>query len=106
MFENPTFTLGAVAYTAIGAAVIWGKMGRTKLKAYVLSDVVNRLPLGIKFRSLIEFIVFVTLGCAVGIGVAQPTNARQALTAGIAWTSFFSIPRGTNKSPKQNRVSN
>ena len=105
MFENPTFTLGAVTYTAIGAAVIWAKMGRAKLKAYVLSDIVNRLPLSVKLRSLIEFIIFVTLGCAVGIGVAQPTNARQALTAGIAWTSFFSIPRAIKKSPKQNRFS-
>jgi hypothetical protein len=99
MFEAPTFTPWSVLFTATGAAVIWGKMGRTKLKAYYLSDIVRALPLNRKLQSLIEFIVFVTLGCLVGIGVAQPVNVRQALTAGIAWTSFFAVPRETSKSP-------
>src|SRR5947207_14156748 len=102
MFEPPTFTPWSVLFTATGAAVIWGKMGRTKLKAYYLSGVIRALPLNAKLRSLIEFVVFVILGCLVGIGVAQPVNVRQALTAGFAWTSFFAVPRGTSKSPSRN----
>jgi hypothetical protein len=89
-----------IVYTAIGAAVIWGKMGHKELRAYVLSDFVRMVPIRPNFQSILEFLVFVTLGCAVGIGVAQPVNARQALTAGIAWTSFFSTPQGTKTAPK------
>jgi hypothetical protein len=100
MFETPIFTFGAVVYTAIGAIVLWGKMkiARTPVKAYVIGDIISKLPLSPGTRSLIEFGIFVIVGCVVGIGLTQPTNARQALTAGIAWTSFFSTPRGSHKS--------
>jgi hypothetical protein len=97
MFDYPSFTFGAVAYAAIGSMVFWGKMGRTKLKAYVLSDVLDRLPVRPNTQYLIEFFIFVILGCVVGIGITQPTNARQAITAGIAWTGIFSAPRSTRK---------
>jgi hypothetical protein len=92
-----------IAYTAIGAAVIWGKMGNKELRAYVLSDFVRMLPGGPNLHSVLEFLIFVILGCAVGIGVAQPVNARQALTAGIAWTSFFSAPQGIKAAPKKTK---
>jgi hypothetical protein len=91
-FQIPTFTFWNVAFTAIGVAIFWGKWGRTKLKAYVLSDIVNLLPVDDKWRSAIEFVVFVAFGCLVGIGVTQPTTAAQALTAGLGWTGFVTRP--------------
>ena len=89
MFQTPSFAFWNIAFTAIGAAVYWGKWGRTKLKAYVLSDVINLIPMGRKWRAAIEFVIFLTIGCVVGIAVVQPTNATQALTAGFGWTGLF-----------------
>jgi hypothetical protein len=89
VFQIPSFTFWNIVFTAIGVAVFWGKWGRTRLKAYVLSDLVNLIPVGAKQRAAIEFLVFLVLGCLVGIGVVQPTTPAQALTAGLGWTGFF-----------------
>lgn len=88
MFENPSFSFWNVVYTAIGAAVFWGTWGRTKLRPYILADVIKYLP-GKRWHPLIEFIVFIVIGCVVGIGFTNPINARQALTAGFGWTGVF-----------------
>lgn len=85
----PSFGFWNIVFTAIGAAVFWGKWGRTKLQAYVLSDVLNLLPLETKARSAIEFFIFLILGCLVSIAVVQPHNPTQALTAGFGWTGLF-----------------
>lgn len=90
MFEGPEFTVWKLVYTAIGAAVFWGKWGRTRLRVYILWDVVRLLPVKGRSRATVEFLVFVTLGCIVGIGIVQPTSPMQALSAGLAWTGIFS----------------
>jgi hypothetical protein len=89
MFEPPHFTAWNVTYTAIGAAVYWGKWGRTKLKAYVLSDWLVLLPVDDKWRCAIELFTFVALGALIGVAIVQPLNAIQALTAGFSWTGVF-----------------
>lgn len=89
MFQSPSFGFWNIAFTALGAAVYWGKWGRTKLKAYVLSDFVDLIPVGPKWRSAIEFSIFLVIGSAVGIAVVHPTTATQALTAGFGWTGLF-----------------
>jgi len=89
LFQAPSFTPWNVIFTAIGVSVFWGKWGRTKLKAYVLSDLVSLIPVNDAWRGAIEFLIFLTIGCLVGIGVAQPTSPAQALTAGLGWTGFI-----------------
>ena len=93
MFEYPPFEIGNVVYTAIGATVFWSKWGRTGLKAYGLSGVIDLFPIDARAKMALEFVVFVILGCAVGIGVANPSNAPQALSAGMGWTGFLTTSR-------------
>ena len=88
-FEAPVFTFWGILYTAVGSAVYWNWLGRTKLEAFTLSKTWRMLPVSPKARSIVEFAAFLILGVVVGIGFAQPQNPRQALTAGFAWTSVF-----------------
>ena len=90
MFEGPTFTFWNVVYTAIGAMIFWAKWGRTRLKVYALSNIVRLLPIPRIWRNAIEFLVFIFLGCLVGIGLVKPENVAQALTAGLGWTGLLS----------------
>jgi hypothetical protein len=69
--------------------VYWCKWGPNKLRAYALSSIVELLPLSPGWRSVIEVVTFTALGCFIGIGVLQPVNPQQALTAGFAWTGLF-----------------
>jgi hypothetical protein len=89
VFEVPQFTFWTTFYTAVGAAIFWGRTGRTKLRVYYLSYLFDmaRFPDGPK-RQVIEFTVFIFLGCLIGIGIAKPSTVAQALTAGFAWTGF------------------
>ncbi len=91
MFDNPNFTAWNVIYTAIGAMVLWGTWGKTKLRAFVLSNIV-RLFLTGRAETVVEFSIFVIVGCVVGIGLVKPVNPQQAITAGLAWTGAFVRP--------------
>lgn len=84
-----SFTFINVMYTAIGAAVFWGKWGRAELRAYILSDIMNLFNLQRKTRAGIECLIFIGLGCIVGIGLTDPTNPAQAMVAGLGWTGLF-----------------
>lgn len=94
-FEIPPFTFSNVLYTAIGAAIFWTKWGRTKLRAFALSDIIELFYEKDSKRAVaLEFIIFIALGCIVGIGLTEPGNARQAFAAGMGWTGLFA---GTKK---------
>jgi hypothetical protein len=86
---SDSFTFVNILYTAIGAAVFWGKWGRAELRAYVLSDLISLFNLERKTRAGIECLIFVALGCIVSIGLTAPTSPSQALVAGLGWTGLF-----------------
>lgn len=89
-FEMSWHSFWIVVYTAIGVAVFWGKWGRTRLRPYVLADLLALLGLKGPVRSAVEFSVFLVLGCLVGIGIVEPKTPAQALAAGFGWTGAFS----------------
>jgi hypothetical protein len=80
-----------VLCTIVGASMLWAKIGRQKLRPYLFAELVDLLPLDLKFRRAIEFMIFIAVGTFIGIVVAVPTNPQQAITAGFAWTSVFSL---------------
>jgi hypothetical protein len=92
-FEMPSFTFGKVAFTAIGATVYWGLAGRTKLRPFLLPDILKHLPWK-QAHPILEFLLFLTMGCLVGIGFTDPSNTRQAITAGMGWTGVFVRRKG------------
>ena len=76
-----------VACAATGALLLWCKEGPEKLRVYALSPIVDRLPVGENARYCVKLAVFLALGSFMGLVLTEPTNARQALTAGFAWTA-------------------
>jgi hypothetical protein len=92
-FEMPNFTLAKVAFTAIGATVYWGLSGRTKLRPFLLPDILKHLPWK-QAHPILEFLLFLMMGCLVGIGFTDPSNPRQAITAGMGWTGVFVRRKG------------
>ena len=93
MFVEPSFEFWNVFFTAVGASVLWTRWGKTKLKAFILSDLLDLLPLNRTWRNAIEFLVFIVLGVIVGIGATAPVNPQQAIAAGLGWTGLFAQPR-------------
>jgi hypothetical protein len=89
VFPTPLSLPWVIVFTGAGALVFWCKWGPDKLKAFALSRVVELLPFSPRTKAIIEVLVFTALGCLIGIGVLQPTNPTQALTAGFAWTGVF-----------------
>src|SRR6266511_1308077 len=99
VFEPPHFTFWSVIYTALGAALFWFKSGNDDLKAYVMSGLIRMFLTDVKWVFLVETVVFVALGTLIGVGFMEPTTPKQAIIAGIAWTSAF-----THYSGKQRRL--
>lgn len=89
VFQAPHFTFWTTLYTAIGATLFWGRTGRSKLKVYALSWLFDACKWQDgPWRQVTEFLVFIVLGCLIGIGFAAPMTVTQAVTAGFAWTGF------------------
>lgn len=75
--------------TAIGAALLWGRLGRTKVKAYVLSAWLDSfMPADGFVRVTVEVVLFVLLGTFLSLGLCAPVTFAQALGAGFGWTSL------------------
>ena len=89
MFEPPLSTFWVIVFTAAGVIGYWAKWGRERLKVFGLSKLLQLLPIEDPWKARVEFLLFVCFGCLVGIGVVQPVNVTQSLTAGFAWIGLF-----------------
>jgi hypothetical protein len=76
-------------YTALGAVFLWGRWGRTKLKTYVLSDIVALFPISDGVKHILEFLIFIVFGGIVGVALTNPMTPAQAIVAGLGWTSLL-----------------
>jgi hypothetical protein len=97
MLPTPLPMHWVIAYTAAGAIVYWCKWGPDKLRAYALSRILDLFPLNPRWRGIIEVLTFTVLGCFLGIGILQPVNPQQAVTAGFAWTGIFARLKKPNE---------
>ena len=89
-FEIPAFTFSRVFFTAVGATVLWMKWGWTQRRAFALSVLIAPFcKKDSRVFSVLEFLVFIALGCVVGIVLTEPGNARQAIAAGMGWTGLL-----------------
>ena len=92
MFQMPTFEIAPMAFTALGATIVWARLGPEKVRVFALSRLVEGLGIADRTKLLTEFFIFVTLGVVVGVAVVQPTTVTQALAAGMGWTGLLSQP--------------
>ena len=97
-FAAPTFDTWSMIYTSVGAAIYWGVKGRTNLRAYCLSSILDvgfGEQQGGAIRGLLEFLIFIGFGILVGVGVTHPQDPMQALVAGLGWTGLMSYHAST-----------
>jgi hypothetical protein len=83
-----------VLYTALGAVTAWMVKGRKKLVLIGLSDLCKGVPSNV--RVWLEFLVFVVLGCIIGMVFAHPATSTQAMTAGLSWTGLMTGGESTS----------
>jgi hypothetical protein len=88
-FPLPEFSAAKIGCTALGALILWNMKGRSNLKAYGISRLTNLIPVKYKrARVLTELILFLMLGTALAILLADPSTPRQAFAAGLGWTGL------------------
>lgn len=79
----------AWAVTGLGSLLLWGRLGRTKVRAYVLSPFLDSFMKDEGFlRVSVEVLLFVGFGTILALGICQPESFTQALGAGFGWTSL------------------
>jgi hypothetical protein len=66
--------------------------GRSRLRAYVFSDLLDTFDLGKNARYRVELVVFVLFGTIVAMGIARPASMAQAFSAGLGWTGIAAKP--------------
>ena len=93
-FMNVVDSLLLALCTALGVLILWAIKGQEELQVVKLA---NFIALFCEKDSLkaqqIEFVLFIVIGSAVGLIVADPETKRQALIAGLAWTGICANPK-------------
>jgi hypothetical protein len=90
-----------VLCVAIGAIVLWVKNGYTGQGTFAfgpLTDLIFTEGKWVKFRGIVEFVLFVGFGVAIAIALTQPANVQQAVAAGLGWTGLLTTDK-KRKSP-------
>jgi hypothetical protein len=91
MSELILFPFSLWVFALVGVVVSWAKMTANQRHIYGLSAMVARFSSNERLKSIIELVIFVTIGCLISIGVTKPTNEAQALAAGLAWTGMMAV---------------
>jgi len=76
-------------YVAVGVIVLWCKTSKANRNIYALSPVVAMFLKNEKAKSIIELIVFLSIGCLICQGLIVPTTPAQAVAAGLGWTGLM-----------------
>jgi hypothetical protein len=88
-FHEPASALVLYTNAAVGAAILWAKLGKKNRRVYGLTDLVEVLvPLNWnRLRMLTELIIFLGLGTYVTVELFGPSTGGQAFAAGMGWTA-------------------
>jgi hypothetical protein len=79
-----------VIYAALGAFVHWVLLRYGGGVEGGLERFVEELATAFKPLTVVKMVAFVSLGSAVSMIMVSPSTARQALAAGMAWTTLLS----------------
>ena len=87
--HDPASAFTIYANAAIGAAILWGKLGKDSRRTYALSKVVETLipPSCPRFRVVAELAIFLGLGTYLTVEIFGPATGGQAFAAGMGWTA-------------------
>lgn len=83
------FPIPLDVYVATGVILLWCKTSKANRNIYGLSPIIALFLSNEKARSIIELIVFLTIGCLVSSGFVVPATPAQAFAAGAGWTGLL-----------------
>lgn len=83
------FSIPLVVYVAVGVVVLWCKTSKANRNIYGLSPVIALFLSNERARSIVELIVFLTIGCLISEGFVIPGTPAQAVAAGLGWTGLL-----------------
>ena len=100
MYATDAYDINSLCFTALGVALLWGRLGRNQIEVYALSNLIRELVPNKRLSATLEFLFFLGAGVLVAIGFVQPTTIPQAIAAGLGWTGLFShAPASSPSSP-------
>jgi hypothetical protein len=83
------FDIPLVVYVAVGVIVLWCKTSKANRSIYGLSPIFALIFRNERVKSIVELIVFLTIGCLISMGLVVPSTPAQAVAAGLGWTGFM-----------------
>lgn len=92
MVDVPAYGGANVFFTAVGVFLIWASWGTGKLSVMYLNARLAKFGLSPKGLMVVEFLVTMILGVVIAIAFVEPKTARQAIAAGMGWTSLVVRP--------------
>ena len=84
-------------FTSLGVLILSARWGKDGLRYYVPRHIFKTLRLSADRTSQLEFLAFITVGTVVAMAFADPGTARQAIAAGLGWTSMLASPNSSRK---------
>lgn len=92
MVDIPEYGGTTIFFTAVGVFLIWAAWGKGQLSVMYLNARLAKLGLSPNWLMVVEFLITMILGVLVAIAFFDPKSARQAIAAGMGWTSLVVRP--------------
>ena len=75
-------------FTALGALVLFGRLGQRQRGPFSLSYILSRFIANRDVVLVFESLIFVAFGTVLVMGLVRPATAPQAFAAGLGWTGL------------------
>ena len=86
-----------IFYTALGVGAVWASWGTGRIGVVYLSEILAEAGWTKNQIAVVEFLLTMFLGVIFAVTFVEPETAKQALAAGMGWTSFLTRPVGSEK---------
>lgn len=94
-----------LAYAALGAFAHWMLLRYGRNAESSFSQFVDDIVDGPRIRLLVQVLVFVSVGAMISVIMTGPTTSRQALAAGMAWTTLLGSLATAGTKPRSSGAS-
>ena len=81
-----------VFFTSVGVLAVWASWGTGRLGVKYLSKVLADVGCSKNQLLVVELVFTLVFGVLFAVTFVEPATAKQAIAAGMGWTSFLTRP--------------
>ena len=84
-----SLNIGMLCYAGLGAIALWMRLQYGSSFQKGLEGFINEIIDDFHVRVIVQLVIFAIFGALLSVILVEPSTERQALAAGMAWTTLL-----------------